>query len=104
MRELRTAFIAVIAFTVVLGLAYPLVMTGVSQVVFPERADGSMVKRDGKVVGSRLIGQDFSKQPRVLPEPAVGDGLRARRRPSSTTRARTSGTSPTSSRATSTPT
>ena len=44
-----------------LGLAYPLAMTGVSQVVFPGRADGSMVERDGKVVGSRLIGQDFSR-------------------------------------------
>jgi K+-transporting ATPase ATPase C chain len=61
MRELKTAVIAVIAFTLVLGLAYPLVMTGVSQVVFPGRADGSMIERDGKVVGSKLIGQDFSK-------------------------------------------
>ena len=52
---------AVIAFTVVLGLAYPLLMTGISQVVFPGRADGSMIERDGKVVGSRLIGQDFSR-------------------------------------------
>lgn len=63
MKELKTAVIAVIAFTLVLGLAYPLVMTGVSQVVFPGRADGSMIKRDGKVVGSKLIGQDFSKDP-----------------------------------------
>jgi potassium-transporting ATPase KdpC subunit len=61
MKELKTAAIAVVAFTLVLGLAYPLVMTGVSQVVFPGRADGSMIKRDGKVVGSKLIGQDFSR-------------------------------------------
>jgi potassium-transporting ATPase KdpC subunit len=61
MRELKTAAIAVVAFTVVLGVAYPLLMTGVSQVVFPGRADGSMIERDGKVVGSSLIGQDFSK-------------------------------------------
>ncbi len=60
MRELRTAAIAVLAFTVVLGLALPLLMTGVSQVVFPGRADGSMVELDGKVVGSTLVGQDFS--------------------------------------------
>ncbi len=52
MRELRTALVAVIAFTVVLGLAYPLAMTGVSQLAFPDRADGSMVQRDGKTVGS----------------------------------------------------
>jgi K+-transporting ATPase ATPase C chain len=61
MRELKTAAIAVIVLTVALGLAYPLLMTGVSQVVFPARADGSMIERDGKVVGSKLIGQDFSK-------------------------------------------
>ena len=63
MRELKTAAIAVVAFTVVLGLAFPLAMTGVGQVVFPGRADGSMVERDGKVVGSTLIGQDFAKHP-----------------------------------------
>jgi K+-transporting ATPase ATPase C chain len=62
MRELRTAVLAVLTFTVLFGLAYPLVMTGVSQVVFPGRADGSMVKVDGRVVGSRLIGQDFSRE------------------------------------------
>jgi potassium-transporting ATPase KdpC subunit len=61
MRELKTAAIAVVAFTVVLGLAFPLFMTGVAQVVFPGRADGSMIERDGKVVGSKLIGQDFSR-------------------------------------------
>ncbi len=61
MRELKTAAIAVVAFTVVLGLAFPLLMTGISQVVFGDRADGSMIERDGKVIGSRLIGQDFSR-------------------------------------------
>ncbi len=49
MKELKTALIAVIAFTVVLGLAYPLAMTGVAQVVFPGRADGSMIERDGNI-------------------------------------------------------
>ena len=65
MRELRTAVIAVVAITLVFGLAYPLAMTGVGQVVFAGRADGSLVKRDGKVVGSKLIGQDFSQRPRA---------------------------------------
>jgi potassium-transporting ATPase KdpC subunit len=60
-RELRSAAIAIIVFTVALGLIYPLAMTGISQLVFPGRADGSMVTRDGKVVGSKLIGQDFSR-------------------------------------------
>jgi K+-transporting ATPase ATPase C chain len=63
MRELKTAAIAVIAFTVVLGLAYPLAMTGIAQVVFPGRADGSMIERDSEIVGSKLIGQDYSKDP-----------------------------------------
>ena len=60
-KDLISSFVAVVALTVLLGLAYPLVITGVSQVVFPGRADGSQVKKDGKVIGSRLIGQDFSK-------------------------------------------
>jgi K+-transporting ATPase ATPase C chain len=66
MRELKTAAIAVVTFTLVLGLAYPLAMTGISQVLFPGRADGSMVRVDGKVVGSKLIGQDFSRDPRYF--------------------------------------
>jgi potassium-transporting ATPase KdpC subunit len=61
MRELRTAAIAVAVMTLVLGLAYPLAMTGAAQVLFPGSSDGSLVKRDGKTVGSKLIGQDFSK-------------------------------------------
>jgi K+-transporting ATPase ATPase C chain len=63
MRELRIAAIAAVSLTLVLGIAYPLVMTGVSQVVFPNKADGSVVERDGKAVGSTRIGQDFSKSP-----------------------------------------
>jgi len=62
-KDLISSFVAVVALTVLLGLAYPLVITGVSQVVFPGRADGSQVKQDGKVIGSRLLGQDFSKNP-----------------------------------------
>jgi len=58
-KELTTAAIAILVLTVVLGLAYPLVMTGISQVAFPNKANGSQVKVDGKVVGSRLIGKAF---------------------------------------------
>ena len=61
MRELRIAAVAVIVMTLALGIVYPLAMTGVAQVLFPGASDGSLVKRDGKTVGSRLIGQDFSK-------------------------------------------
>jgi K+-transporting ATPase ATPase C chain len=58
-RDLRTAVIAIVAMTVVLGLAYPLLITGISQVVFPGSANGSKLTMNGKVVGSHLIGQEF---------------------------------------------
>jgi K+-transporting ATPase ATPase C chain len=58
-KELLTATIAILVLTVMLGVAYPLVMTGISQVAFPSKADGSQVKVGGKVVGSRLIGKAF---------------------------------------------
>jgi potassium-transporting ATPase KdpC subunit len=60
-RELVTSVIAVVAFTIILGLAYPLLMTGVAQVAFPNKADGSQIKVGGKVVGSKLIAQDFRR-------------------------------------------
>ena len=59
-KNLLTSLIAVVALTVLLGLVYPLVMTGISQVVFPGKANGSKVSVSGKVVGSSLIGQSFS--------------------------------------------
>ncbi|MBS1884456.1 MAG: potassium-transporting ATPase subunit C [Actinobacteria bacterium] len=58
-KDLLTGLIAIIAMTVVLGLVYPLVITGVSQVVFPRAANGSKVSFDGRTVGSHLIGQSF---------------------------------------------
>jgi len=61
MREIRAAAIALVALSLVFGLAYPLAMTGIGQSVFGGAADGSIVKRDGKDVGSKLIGQDFSR-------------------------------------------
>jgi potassium-transporting ATPase KdpC subunit len=59
-KELSTAAIAILVLTVMLGVAYPLVMTGISQVAFPSKADGSQIKVDGKVVGSRLIARPFT--------------------------------------------
>jgi potassium-transporting ATPase KdpC subunit len=59
-KDLTSSLVAVVALTVIFGLAYPLVITGVSQVVFPNSADGSQVKQNGRVVGSSLLGQDFS--------------------------------------------
>ncbi len=61
MREIRAAAIALVALSLVFGLAYPLAMTGVGQTVFGAAADGSIVERDGEPVGSKLIGQDFSR-------------------------------------------
>ena len=59
-KELRTALMLFIAFTVLTGFAYPLAVTGVAQAVFPAQADGSLIRAGGQVVGSRLIGQEFS--------------------------------------------
>ncbi len=58
-RELTTAALAIVVLTVILGVAYPLVMTGISQVAFPNKADGSQITVDGKVVGSKLIAKAF---------------------------------------------
>jgi K+-transporting ATPase ATPase C chain len=60
-RDLVPSVIAIVVFTAVLGLVYPLAMTGVGQGLFHNQANGSQVERDGKVVGSKLIGQDFRK-------------------------------------------
>jgi potassium-transporting ATPase KdpC subunit len=60
-RDIVTSAIAIIVFTVLLGLVYPLVITGVSQVAFPGNANGQKVYVGGKLVGSKIIGQNFGK-------------------------------------------
>jgi potassium-transporting ATPase KdpC subunit len=60
LRSIRPALSLLVAMTVLLGLAYPALVTGIARVAFPDGAAGSLVLRDGKVVGSRLIGQAFS--------------------------------------------
>jgi K+-transporting ATPase ATPase C chain len=65
-KDLVSSLVAVVALTVLFGLAYPLLVTGISQVAFPGRADGSRIERDGKLVGSRLLGQDFGKDPSLF--------------------------------------
>lgn len=65
-RNVITSILAVIAFTLIFGLAYPLAMTAISQVVFPAKADGSKVMVNGKLVGSSLIGQDFAGDKRYF--------------------------------------
>ncbi len=65
-KDLITAAIAIVFLTLLLGVAYPLLTTGVSQVLFPHAANGSRVELDGKLVGSKLIGQDFRGLPRYF--------------------------------------
>jgi K+-transporting ATPase ATPase C chain len=59
LKEIRPAIILLVALTLITGLVYPLAMTAIAGVVFPKQAEGSLIERDGKVVGSALIGQEF---------------------------------------------
>jgi K+-transporting ATPase ATPase C chain len=60
LKHLRITIISLILFTILTGMIYPLAVTGISQLIFPGKANGSLIKKEGKVLGSELIGQPFS--------------------------------------------
>jgi len=60
LKNIRPAIVLVVALTLITGLVYPLAMTGIAGVIFPYQAQGSLIEKDGKVIGSVLIGQEFT--------------------------------------------
>jgi K+-transporting ATPase ATPase C chain len=85
-KDLIRGSLVVVVFTVLLGLVYPLVMTGIAQVAFPGKADGSLVRTNGKVTGSTLLARDVKGNPIRGPRPPAT----APRSPTSATTAPTS--------------
>ena len=71
LRDLRSSAIAVVLITLVFGLGIPALFTGFAQLAFPNRADGSLIKVDGKVVGSKLAAQGFKKPEYFHPRPSA---------------------------------
>ncbi len=73
MKEIRTAFLVILVFSLLLGVVYPLLLTGIGQVAFPWRTNGSLVSAGGRVVGSELLGQAFSSARYFHGRPSTSD-------------------------------
>jgi potassium-transporting ATPase KdpC subunit len=71
MKNFVTAILMTIVTTVLLGLIYPLVVAGIAQVIFPDKANGQLIERDGRVIGSRIIGQPFASPGYFRPRPSA---------------------------------
>ena len=77
-KNLKIAFLMTVFTTILLGIIYPLVITALAQVLFPERANGQLITRNGKIIGSRIIGQGFSGASYFHSRPsAAGNGYDA---------------------------
>ncbi len=70
-QQLRSALVVLIALTILTGVAYPLLVTGVAQAIWPHQANGSILQRDGKATGSELIGQSFTDPKYFWPRPSA---------------------------------
>ena len=71
LKELKIGFLMMVVMTVITGLVYPAIITAIAQVVFPDQANGSLIVSNDQVIGSRLLGQHFTKPEYFHPRPAA---------------------------------